>query len=163
MDTKFKEAWEDDLYPTLMIIARKYLPLEAEDLVQETLEALLLRMQTKTKIGSIKAYSISTLKYKIYERWRRRGDPPLELKENLPDPDKNIEESIENKEMCRKIWQALEALSPECRELIKKHVMEGKTFTEMTADFPQPRATIHHHYKQCLAAFEKEFKKYWDE
>ena len=107
----------------------------AEDLAQEVLLILHEKYSDVTDLIELLPLSFQVLRYKMldfHRRSLRRGEynqVPIEDLP-LPDPGEDPETDIARKQMVERLIEAINKLSPRCRELFRWK-LQGKTFAEI--------------------------------
>jgi RNA polymerase sigma factor (sigma-70 family) len=106
-----------------------------EDAIQE-LFLELWQNPTSHSLRSVKAYLLQALKFKLYKNFRQRtfrtvnemdGSLPFELSQDTLMVNKEV-----NNEQTRKLYEALEQLSPRQREVIYLKIYKGLSYEEVS-------------------------------
>ncbi len=82
--------------------------------------------------------------------WRRRRRPVVELKAEPPDSRRGPEEVTSEAERLRLGCRILARLGPACRELIRLHAVEGKTYGEIASMLGRSEGALRVQMHTCL-------------
>lgn len=155
----------NEYFRPLTVFAKQYVRIKevAEDIVQD----LFLYLHEKgdfdvTKEGA--AYQLYKLvRYRClnhieYQRIRKKQSPEIrtEAQNNPYDP----LEAVALIELEHKYLQALESLSPKCREVFEKSRLGGKKNQEIADEMKLSKRTVETHVSNALKVMRKMLKEY---
>jgi len=155
----------NEYFRPLTVFAKQYVRIQevAEDIVQD----LFLYLHEKgdfdiTKEGA--AYQLYKLvRYRClnhieYQRIRKKQNPEIwtEAQNNPYDP----LEAVALIELEHKYLQALESLSPKCREVFEKSRLEGRKNQEIADEMKLSKRTVETHVSNALKVMRKILKEY---
>jgi RNA polymerase sigma-70 factor (ECF subfamily) len=154
-----------EYFRPLTVFARQYVKVQevAEDIVQD----LFLYLHEKgdfdiTREGAgnqlYKLVRYRCLNHIEYQRIRKKKNPGI-----MPDPESNPHDPLEMIkliELEHKYLQALESLSPKCREVFEKSRMEGLKNQEIADELKLSKRTIETHISHALKIMRKKLTDY---
>jgi len=127
------------------------LPADRPDLVQETLRQT---WEQTGQDGFTLTHSLRALVHRIAMArcvdWLRRKRTQVEVHDDLlrefPDPTARLEQE----QLLRRLQQGLQTLKPLCRDLIRWHFHEQKTYPRIAQDTGRNESTLRVHMFNCI-------------
>ncbi len=165
MKDKNSQQWNppefvNKLYPVLLSIARRHLPVDTiEDVVQETINRFLLNSNVEKTIENKEAYLIGILRNVIKE-YQREQHQYLKAICDRPDPAQSHEELMIEKEQRTIVRECFLKLSPEGQKLLYLHIIEERSFNELERLLGEPHSTLHRRCRENLQKLANELKKF---
>jgi len=124
----------------------------AEELVQAVLVKAYLRREQLAQVEHLRAWLARILHNEFMDRWRRSRLEPVSVSSlattdeqalaDIESPEDTPEVRGERAQLQERIAQALMILSPEHREVVVLHDMEGYTMQELEAVLNVPLGTV---------------------
>jgi RNA polymerase sigma-70 factor (ECF subfamily) len=159
-ETLFREYFRP-----LTIFAKQYVKVQevAEDIVQDLFLYLHEKgdFEISEKAAGYHLYKLvryRCLNHIEYQRIRKKRNPEI-----LADPGSNPHdpfESVARIELEHKYLQAIESLSPKCREVFQKSRMEGRKNQEIADEMNLSKRTVETHISQALKIMRKKLYNY---
>jgi len=160
----FEKLFREYFRP-LTVFAVQYVKAQevAEDIVQDLFLYLHERgdFDIEKKGASYQLYKLvryRCLNHLEYKRIRRATNPEL-----LSNPESNPHDPLESValiELEHKYLQALESLSPKCREVFEKSRKDGKKNQEIADEMKLSKRTVETHITQALKVMRKMLTEY---
>lgn len=111
----------------------------AEDAVHEAFSRLL---KLERKPQNTKAYAFQSVRNAAIDFQRRNGKTSSLVEDCFADPKENPRNIAAQRQMQRRVAQALETLGPDERETIIQHLYAGLTFREIAEMRNCPQGTV---------------------
>lgn len=149
-----EEAWVALLHryaPYVYAIATRGFALspgEAEEVLQETMVAVVRHLPDYRGTGPLSAWIGRIARNAALQHLRRRERRPAPLGDETPDEAQ--ETALRRVEEARAVWEALEALSPECREPLRLFYLEGRRYEEIAQALGVAPGTVASRLARCL-------------
>jgi RNA polymerase sigma-70 factor (family 1) len=154
-----------EYFRPLTVLAKQYVMVQevAEDIVQDLFLYLHERGDFDLEVKGAKTQLYKLVRYRClnhldYQRIRKRtgsGDRP-DPESSPPDPF----ESVAVIELEHKYLQAIESLSPKCREVFEKSRLDGLKNQEIADEMNLSRRTVETHISQALKVMRKKLTEY---
>lgn len=148
----FKELFED-YYPMLCVFASKYIGdgEECKDVAQEALISYWEHRADFDDIHKVRAYLYMVARNRCLNLLKREQVHAAAVEEMSRESDEAFEEHVMEQETYRLVRQAVDALPPQMRSIIR-HAMEGMTNPEIARAMNIAEGTVH---AQKKAAYRK--------
>ena len=114
---------------------------DAEDIVQDVIVGLFDRADPTIPIQNLAAFVYQALKNRIIDRFRRRRET-VPLKENILESGDDPILEFERRETLDAVFDAMDGLSAEERDVILATEIEGRTFKELAGEWEVPMGTL---------------------
>jgi len=160
----FEKLFRDYFRP-LTVFALQYVKVEAaaEDIVQDLFLYLHERgdFDIEMKGASYQLYKLvryRCLNHIEYQRIRKEPNPEL-----FQDPESNPHDPLDSValiELEHKYLQALESLSPKCREVFERSRRDGRKNQEIADEMKLSKRTVETHITQALKVMRKMLTEY---
>ena len=127
----------------------------AEDIVQD----MFLKLWEKDRLAEQSPAFLYTCARNAalnYLRTQRTDSFSIEEAESF-DVEDQIEDQLAYMEKLERIYKAIESLSPQCREVLKKIYFEGKSYAETAEEMNVSLSTIKTHIYLAIKSLKKDF------
>jgi RNA polymerase sigma-70 factor (ECF subfamily) len=159
-ETLFREY-----YRPLTVFAIQYVKVQevAEDIVQDLFLYLHERGDFDVSVKGAGQQLYKLVRYRClnhieYQRLREKRNPEIR-----PGPESNPHDPLEEValiELEHKCLQAIESLSPKCREVFEKSRLEGLKNQEIAEEMKLSKRTVETHISQALKIMRKKLQEY---
>jgi RNA polymerase sigma-70 factor, ECF subfamily len=133
---------------------------DAEDLVQDLLIKLYVRMPELTQVADLRPWLIRSLYHAFVDRYRKAGRSPelVDVEEQalvaLDDP----EQDMLTLEQRRALTAAIRQLNPEHRAVVMLHLVEGHSLVELSAILEVQVGTLKSRLHRAKAQLQENLK-----
>lgn len=131
-------------------LARDLATPDAEDVVQDVLIRLLERPERTEAVENLAAYVYQSLRNRVTDLRRRPVQYEAGDGDELSDDTQDLFAGLLKEERREQLFAALASLSDAERKVIVGHVMEGRTFRDMSEDWGIPIGTLLSHKSRAL-------------
>lgn len=157
-------------YDNLLSFVRGYFrgdgKADAEDIVQDVVLSLYRRVDFNTPIENLLGYLYRSLKNRVIDIQRKKKEPVLsefEDEENgdnllllaMETEDSREEDEWQKEARSRLMYEKLDELRPEQREIIVMTELEGYTFEELSKEWGIPLGTLLSRKHRAMAKLQK--------
>lgn len=154
-----------EYFRPLTVFALQYVNIRevAEDIVQDLFLYLHEKGDFDPEVKGAKTHLYKLVKYRClnhieYQRIRKKPNPGIR-----PDPGSDPQDPLEKVaaiELEHKYLQAIESLSPRCREVFEKSRLEGLKNQEIADEMKLSKRTVETHISQALKVMRKKLTEY---
>lgn len=143
----FKQHWEE-LY--IVALNRILNPDTAKDMVQEVFLSLWERHNTLNISGSLKAYLLTAVKFKVIDYYRKGVTLEKHRVELARLMQTSESESSEENERERLLRNAIGSLPEKMRHVFEKNHFDQKTVSEISNDLNISQQTVRNHLSSAM-------------
>lgn len=153
-----------EYFRPLTVFAKQYVRVQeaAEDIVQDLFLYLHERGDFDPEVKGATSQLYKLVRYRClnhleYQRIRKSSNPGIR---SNPGSDQDPLESVSVIELEHKYLQAVESLSPRCREVFEKSRLEGMGNQEIADELKLSKRTVETHISQALKVMRKKLTEY---
>jgi RNA polymerase sigma-70 factor (ECF subfamily) len=128
----------------------------AEDCVSETFSQLLKVLKSGGgPRDNLKSYLYRCVHNWVTDYYRRKPTLTLDLCSELPDPEDSPSQQTEQNIACQRLRAALRKLTPDQRQVITLHFIEGWDITEVAESLKKPVGAVKSLQHRALASLQR--------
>lgn len=120
---------------------------EAEDVVQDAFVATWLKMEQGEEINDLRRYMYRAVNNGALMKLRGRKSVDVEI-EAIEDTE--MDEEIDTAERDARVWRAIDALPPRCRDAFLMAKRDGMTHAEIAAEMGTAVKTVEHQVAKAM-------------